>query len=194
MAWAIGVCRAIYIYWLFVYNKSSSNSSSNNGFKKPIKLFTCSFFTPHKNQALPAVILGRSLDLSLDKDLNVILQGANLSNSVTAVSEMTISHNTKVLFLEVDNNIDAMYHRHHILSFYTLCKSPADYQKTTWDAALNVFVPGNRQWQQPIHVTMAPNILLKTKLKMEKLLQFIFIQQQQEQEQEQQQQQQQQHN
>lgn len=180
----------MHIYWLFIYSTVAKKQMTP---EKHVHLLPCSYFTPYKNKALPTIVSARPLKIGdgseeeekeeekeeeeKEDDLSLVLREIPLvAPHVVAVSELVLSHRqkTRVLLLEVSSP-PPHYYRHDTLSFYTKFHPPTAYVRTNWCAEVGLFVPQNTHWRRKIKINLGHNIMVTTRVCMEKILEFIFL-------------------
>ena len=169
----------MHIYWLFIYSTIAKKRMTP---EKHVHLLPCSYFTPYKNKALPTIVTARPLNFDSDSDnsddLSLVLREIPLvAPHVTAGSELVLSRRqkTRVLLLEVSSPPPPPYCRHDTMSFYTKFHSPAAYIRTSWCPELGIFMPKNTHWRRKIKINLGHNIMVTTRVRMEKILKFIFL-------------------
>lgn len=158
------------IYWIYIYSyKEVVNPSEDM-----IQLFMLSNYTPFKNKALPSMILDRSLDLSTDEDLDIVLEQYKLKH-VKSVSEMVVSVNTNIIAIEVDDTKPPKSFIRNTTHYFFSAHYPPDYyiERKPLEKNPAVYVPSNNRLFLKLKVNIG-RFLVTTNVIVKRLFVFLF--------------------
>lgn len=161
-------CR--FIYWIYIYSyKEVVNPSEDM-----IQLFMLSNYTPFKNRALPSMILEKSLDLSTDEDLDIVLNHFKLK-FVKSVSEMAVSKNTNLIAIEIDHNKPLKGFLKNTTHYFFSAHYPPHYytERKPLDNNPSIFVPANPRLFIKLKVNIG-RFLVTTNVIAKKVFEFLF--------------------
>jgi hypothetical protein len=159
-----------HIYWIYIYSYKEVVGLPED----KILLFTQSFYTPFKNRALPSIILEKPLDLSSDDDLDIVLAKYKL-NHVKSVSEMTVSANTNIIAIEVDDKKPVKpFIKHTTFYYFSAYRSPDYYtERKLLDEHPEIYIPSNRKLFLKLKVNIG-RFVVTTNVIVKKLFTFLF--------------------